>query len=213
MQNKNDKGRIKERPDAAARYYELKGSAMDDLVDGKGKKKSYSMEELHKYRSKKGLHLPQWLKIVLIKIWFAGAVCFFFLWGLGMYLGSVLDMLFITGIALGFVTDLLTNNVIRFVEDRPGANDAWMMFPKKRYVSLVLNVLYCFALLYCIYTAYNTINVILLAATGQTDKVILGVEPILFGVLFTGFDLLFVGIKGMFMRLIRDARAKVEGRM
>lgn len=213
MANKQTDHHEQVRPDAAARYYELKSAAMDDLLEAKaGKSKKYSMEELDKYRSHKGIHLPDWLKFLFIKAWIAGAVCFFFFWGLGTYVGSLVDMLFILGAALGFATDLLTNSMIRFFEKTPGANGKWMMFPPRKFVSLVLNVLYSFVILYCVYTFYGLVNTAINAVTGQADAVPLGVEPVLFGILCMAFDMLCIGIKRMFLRLIRDARAKVDGR-
>lgn len=94
--------------------YELKSDAVDKLLKAeKGEVPEFSQEELKKYRSKGGIKLPQPVKVILLKAWFAGAVCYFILWGLGMYIYSLIDMLFIMGIVLGMVTDLLTNNVIR----------------------------------------------------------------------------------------------------
>lgn len=213
MAKKESNSRIKERPDAAARYYELKNRAVDELLDAQsGKATAYSDEELKKYRAKKGIRFPEWLKIVVIKAWFAGAVCFFIFWGLGIYVTAMLDMLLIIGIALGFVTDLLTNNALRFIEKRAGENDRWMMFPRKSYVSLVLNILYSFLILYCVYSFYGIVNTAIVSFTGQTDAVPLGVEPLLFGLLCVGFDLLFIGAKRLFLRIVRDARTKVENK-
>ena len=213
MQDKHDAGQEKTRPDVTGRYYDLKSSALDDLVNARrGKSRQYSMEELSKYRRGKHFHFPDWLKVVFVKAWFAGAVCFFFLWGLGLYIHSTIDMLFVLGIALGFSTDLLANNVIRFIEKTPGANDRWMMFPKKNYISLVLNVLYSFAVLFCVYTTYTQVNEAIVRLNEQPDTVPLGVEPLLFGILCMLFDLLFVWIKQTFLRVVRDARDKVEGK-
>lgn len=213
MPKKQNESNIRERPDAAARYYEMKSAAMDDLLDAKaGKSKKYSMEELGKYRSHKGIHVADWVKIIFIKAWICGAVCFFFFWGLGSYIGNLIDMLFILGVALGFATDLLANSMIRFFERTPGANDRWMVFPPRKFISLVLNVLYSFLILWCVYSFYGGVNLAINTITGQADAVPLGVEPILFGILCMLFDLLFVGVKRMFNRVIRDARDKVEGK-
>ena len=143
---------------------------------------------------------------MLLKTWFAGMVCFFFLWGLGTYVSSQLDLLFIVGVALGFVTDLMTNNIFRFYAKTPGANDRWMMFPKKKYVSLPLNVLYAFLLLFCVVTTYNVINAVCLSVTGAQDTLPLGVEPILFGVFTMGWDVLFLQIKRLARKIVADAR-------
>ena len=167
----------------------------------------YSQEELNRYRTPKGFHIPQWVKILLIKAWFAGAVCFFILWGLGMYIYSLIDMLFIMGIVLGMATDLLTNNVIRFIETTPGENDKWLMFPKKGMVSFFLNLVYALVLVFFVYLLYSGINLILVKIIGNADTVPLGVEPVLYGVFYMGFDLLFVGCKNLLKQIISDAQA------
>ena len=46
--------------------------------------------------------------------------------------------------------------------------------------------------------------------TGQVDSVPVGVEPILFGLFYMGFDLLFLGLKHMAQGILSDARAKVR---
>ena len=111
--------------------YELKSDAVEKLLDAQsGNVPDVSQEELDKYRTKRWA-IPEAVKILFIKAWFAGAVCFFIMWGLGLYLGATLDMLFVTGAALGFVTDLLTNNVVRFLEKTPAGNDRWLLVTKK----------------------------------------------------------------------------------
>ena len=74
-----------------ASYYSLHTGAVEDLVTAtKDNTPRYSEAELNKYRSgKKKWRFPQWLKVLLIKTWFYGAVCFFVFWGLGcMWLTS-----------------------------------------------------------------------------------------------------------------------------
>ena len=189
--------------------YELKSDAVDKLLKAeKGEVPEFSQEELKKYRSKGGIKLPQPLKVILLKAWFAGAVCYFILWGLGMYIYSLIDMLFIMGIVLGMVTDLLTNNVIRFIEATPGENNKWLMFPnQKGMVSFFLNLVYALVLVACVYFLYSGINLMIVAIIGNADTVPLGVEPILYGVFSMGFDLLFVGCKNLLKQIISDAQA------
>lgn len=195
-------------------YYKLNTKAVDDLVSANAENSpEVPMEELQKYRSKSGLHLPGWLKAVLLKAWFAGAACFFIFWGLGLYLTNLGDMLLVFGLALGLVTDLLVNNILRFAAATPGENDGWMMFPKKGMGSFFLNILYGFFLLFCVYTLYQLINSALVSLTGRTDTVPLGVEPILFGLFYTGFDLVFIGLKHLAGRILSDAKlAAKEGK-
>ena len=198
---------------AAADYYRLNLKAVDDLVNADvSNSPKVSPEELRRYRGRRGIALPGWLKAVLIKTWFNGAVCFFFLWGLGIYLTDQLDQLVVLALALGTVTDLLTNNVFRFYAKTPGANDRWMMFPAKRYLTLPLNILYAALLLFLVVTTYNVINRAIIAFTGQADTVPLGVEPILFGLFTTLWDLLLIAMKRTFARVVSDARASAGRR-
>lgn len=188
--------------------YHLNSEAVENLAGADREEvPQYSQEELNQYRTKKGFHIPQWLKLLLVKAWFAGAVCFFILWGLGTYIGNMLDMLFILGIVLGMVNDLLVNSVLRFMELTPGANDRWMFLPKKGLGSFFGNILYAFLIIYCVYSLYNGINMVLSLVLGTTDVIYLGVEPILFGTFCTGFDMLFVWFKHLAAELIRKAKA------
>jgi len=187
--------------------YELKSDAVEKLLKAEqGEVETYSEEELKKYRSKSRLHISDPVKVLLLKAWFPGAVCYFILWGLGMYIYSLIDMLFIMGVVLGMVTDLLTNNVIRFIEKTPGENDKWLMFPKKGMASFFLNMVYAIVLILCVYMLYGGINRIAIMIIGNADTVPLGVEPVLFGVFCMGFDVLFVSCKNLVKRIIADAR-------
>ena len=189
--------------------YNLKSDAVDDLVDAQaGHVPEYSEEELNRYRSGSKRKIPQWVKVLFIKIWFAGAVCYFILWGLGVYVYSLIDMLFILGIVYGLVTDLLVNNVIRFIEDTPGANDKWLFIPKKGMGGFLLNLFYGMAIVICVFFAYNVINSVIVAVTGAADTVPLGVEPVLYGVFCTAFDMLFVGMRRLMGSILADAKAK-----
>ena len=185
--------------------YELKSDAVEKLVDAQnGNVPEFSQEELDKYRSKK-LNIPDVVKVICIKTGFAGAVCFFFIGGLGNYLSALLDMLFVTGAALGLVMDLLANNVLRFIEKTPGGNDRWLLCAKKGMVGFGINLLLAYVILLCVYLTYNVINFVLLSAAGS-EVMVLGVEPVLFGLLCMGYEMLFIGIKRMVQGIIRDAK-------
>ena len=184
--------------------YNLKSDAVETLANAdKVGAPVYSEEELNKYRSKSLLKAPEALKLILLKTWFAGAVCYFFLWGLGGILGNTLDTLFVLGIALGMSMDLLTNNVIRFMEKEPGENDKWMMVPGKGTGSRLLNVLYYLVVILFVFMLYNVINLGINTMTGDMDAVPLGVEPILFGVFCTAFDVMFISIKHLVIRIVK----------
>ena len=197
--------------ETATDYYRLHTDAVDALVGAdEDNSPPVPEEELRKYRSGPRLRFADWAKALLVKIWFAGSVCFFIFWGLSAYITAQLDLLLVFGVALGIVTDLLTNNVFRFYAKTPGANDRWMMFPKQRYAAFLGNIVYACWLLACVAGLYRLINLALLAASGARDAVPLGVEPILFGVFYTLFDLLFLAMKRLAGRIISDARERAR---
>ena len=116
-----------------------------------------------------------------------------------------LDVLFVTGFALGTVTDLLTNPMLRFFEKTPGDHSQWMMFPKKGFITLPLNIVYGYVVLALVYTLYTAINAAFALITGNFEHVVLGVEPILFGVFCLGVDLLLLQMKHLLIRIFHDA--------
>jgi len=194
-------------------YYDLKKDAVQALAEAdESNSPEVSEEELKKYRSATGLHLAPWLKAVLIKFWFAGAVCFFFIWGLGIYMADVYDTLFVTGIGMGIVTDILTNNALRFIERTRGENERFIMVTKRGYISFILNILYAWLVVFFVYTLYNVINLMAANISGQPDKVFLGVEPILFGLFYLGFDLLFIEIKHFIISVMEKSRKHAKSR-
>lgn len=199
---------------AAADYYKLNLKAVDDLVSADASNSpKVSEEELRKYRSGPRIRLSEWAKALLIKFWFAGATCFFFLWGLGTYLSSPLDQLVVLGLALGVVTDLLTNNLFRFYAKTPGANDRWMMLPQKGFWTLPLNVLYGLIVLFCVVTTYNVLNLAIIRMTrSAADAVPLGVGPILFGAFATAWDALLIRVKHTAKSILRDARRRAASK-
>ena len=139
MSKKRQNGRPKPEVEKQSEYYRLKTQAVDDLVTAnEDNSPPVSEEELRAYRSGPKMKVAGWVKVLFIKAWFAGAVCFFFIWGLGGLLGSELDILFVTGMALGVVTDLMTNPVLRFFEKTKGENARWMMVNRKSSTSATL---------------------------------------------------------------------------
>ncbi|MCR5761364.1 MAG: hypothetical protein K6F82_05165 [Sphaerochaetaceae bacterium] len=192
-------------------FYKLNKKAVEDLVTAdKENSPEVSREELKQYRKHSSLNIPNWLKVVFIKFWFAGAGCYFFLWGLGIYVPSGLDLMAITALAMGFVTDILVNNILRFMEETPGANDKWMMVTVRGFVSLILNVIYSFVIMFCVYATYNGINRLIIGMTGKTDTLPFAVEPVAFGLIYMGVDMLFVGLKRLVVKNLAGARKKEE---
>lgn len=210
MSKKRNHDPAKPEVEKQTEYYRLKTRAVDDLVTANEENSpAVTEEELRAYRSGPKLKVAGWVKILFIKFWFAAAVCYFFFWGLGGLLPSVLDQLVVTGLALGIVTDLLTGPVLRFFEKTKGENARWMMVTRKTYSGFFLNILYGYLILFLVFTLYNVINIAAIRLLGLPgDQVVLGVEPILFGLFCLGFDLLLIKMKHVAAGMIHDATRK-----
>ena len=207
-QKKGQKNNSEEKK-AAADYYRLNTDAVEKLINTKDAPE-VSDAEIRKYTSKGKFHIPTALKVIFVKFWFSGAICYFFLWGLGMYVPDKLDLMVILAVGLGVVGDLFVNHIIRSMGGIDvNAGDKWMMVTMKKHWSIFLNVLYSGIVLFFVYKSYEVINQIL--AGGETDRTVVGVEPLLFGLLYMGFDMLFVGMKNTMVKIVRDAERKVSG--
>ncbi len=191
----------------AAEYYKLKTEAVEDLVTADDDNSpQVSEQELLKYGAKKKSAIPEWLKIAFIKFWFAGAVYYFMV--IGLMLTHPLDQIVIVGIVMGMVTDILTNNAIRFFAEREGANDKYLMFAKKRYMSFFFNIFYAIFLFTVVSGIYYVINLTANAIMGTQHIAYIGGEPLLFGLLYMLCDALLVLAKNSLMRLVKGAKNK-----
>ena len=190
-------------------HYNLNTDAVERLVTASDETApQVTDEELRKYKSDKLGKIPAWVKALFIKFWFNGAVCFFIIWGLGALSSSVLDTLVVTAVAMGIVTDVLVNNAFRFF-DYDGEYLRWTMFPQKKFWTFITNILYAFLLLFLVVLTYEGSNFLIALRSGELNKVSLGVEPILFGLLYLLFDLIFLGAKMFIKKLIYDANKKL----
>jgi len=189
-------------------YYRLHTQAVEDLVSASRENTpQYSREELEKYRSSAGrISLPEMLKVILIKVWFYGAVCYFAFLGLGMYVADQLDMFFIAAVLMGMVTDLLINRCLRFTERSPGGSARYLMVSKRGATGFFLNLLYAFVLLFLVVTMYGAINALLMVLGGGESSALLGVEPVLFGLFAAAADSLLIGCRRLLARIVADAK-------
>jgi len=194
----------------AVDYYKLKTQAVEDLVTADEKNSpEVSEEELVKYGARKKKGIPDWLKVCFIKFWFAGAVWFFMAMGLG--LSHPLDQIVIQGIVLGMVTDLLTNNMLRFTAPTDGAHDKWMMFSTKRYATFLFNIPYAMLLTFLALLIYAGVDgVVNLIAGTQGVKYLMG-EPVTFGLFTTLCDLALVGLKNRFVKWLEPSQSGHTG--
>ena len=196
----------KQRQGSTADYYKLKTQAVDDLVSAdESNSPPVSKDELKAYGARKKGGVPNWLKVGFIKFWFPGAVYFFIIMGLGLW--DPLDQIVILGIVQGMVTDLLTNNMVRFIAETDGENDRFLMFPKKQYMSFFFNMLYSMLLCALILFAYAGLDVVVRAVSGNTEFKFVG-EPVTFGLLYMLFDTALVSVKNIISRFLFGAKNK-----
>lgn len=222
MKNKKFETKLK-KEEKAENYYDLKTDAVnilsdaiknqnvpenkvEDLIDEKGKKVDpYHVDKLSK--------VPAWIKVVFIKFWVAGAICYFFLWGLGIYVTNPLDMLVLTGIGTGIITDLLVNSAFLYFESDKKEYHKYMLlpYPAKKFWTLLINIPFGIIEVYCVYYLYVLANYIIVAIKGldKTD-IPLSVEPLLYGLFFVLVDFVFLFIKNLIVKIYKDALNKVN---
>jgi hypothetical protein len=207
MQEKNKRTGDKTAP------LKINKSAVDRLVNAD--KKTYpktNVDPGRQYRSKGFIDkIPSWIKALFIKFWFNGAVCFFIFWGLGQFIWG-LDMLVVMGVVLGMVNDLLVNNTFHFFAVTPGSNNKWMMFPKRKFWTFFANIIYSTIVLFIVVWIYSIINIAYNTIMGTTNQIGLGVEPVLFGLMYMAVDMLFVGMKNLIIRIVSDAKEKANAK-
>ncbi len=191
---------------SAADYYKLKTQAVNDLVSADATNSPpVSEEELKAYGARKQGGIPIWLKVGFIKFWFPGAVYFFIIMGLGLW--DPLDQIVILGIVQGMVTDLLTNNMVRFIAEADGENDRYLMFSKKQYMSFFFNMVYSMLLCALVLFAYAGLDVLVRSLSGNPEFKFVG-EPVTFGLLYMLFDAALVSVKNAVRRLFQGAKNK-----
>ena len=139
---------------------------------------------------------PAWLKALVLKWWSAGAVMFFVGWGITISIADALDTAILLGIAAGVFTDLIINSIIELFEHEKGECEWLIMWRRNKLSSLFLNIVH--SVLVCLLVAYSYqfANVIAISTQGlDPTKIVFPVEPIFFGILYLGYDLLIITIK------------------
>lgn len=202
-----DKRRNKGREKTAAEYYELNTRAVDELINANVTNTAEANpKELRKYRRKSIRNISEPLKFFLLKWWFAGVVCWFFLIGLGSYGISTPDMLLIMGIVTGLLWDLPVNIFIRLKAEKKDYN-RYMMFPQTGVMAGVLNAVYGIALVFLTALVYIAVN----KALSGDGSGILSVGPILFGVFTAGWDWILLQCKKLARGMVADAKKSASG--
>ncbi len=131
-----------------------------------------------------------WLKALLIKFWFYGAVYFFIGWGLFLVTSDQLDLVVILGLVMGAVNDLAVNRILRGMESPKLEYHPFMMVTSPKFYAFPINLLYGLLLSFMVAYTYNFINIAVISANGLSPDVVpFGAEPIMFGVFSVLYDI------------------------
>ncbi len=203
-------------------YYNLKVKETDELVEAlKGnnvsaeapttdiyeitgeetKGKSSKAKNFDPYKRDKLAFLPVWLKAIFIKWWFAGAVCYFMVFGLFNSMNA-LDNMVLTGLVLGIITDIMVNPIFRLIEsDEKEYNDYIMFpFPFKAYWTFLANGVYYIIVLVLVGLLYELI--------GKYISADVAVEPLLFATFCLIIDMAFIGVKDAVVHIVKKCKNK-----
>jgi hypothetical protein len=219
-------------------YYDLKVDKVDELVealksgtpteeekqselsfnisdctgesDAANVKKNGKQKQFDPYKIDKLSRIPTWIKALFIKFWFAGAVCYFIIWGLSNYISDTLDLIVFTGIVMGLVVDILVNPLFRFMESDKKEYNAYMMFPFpfKAFWTFFTNIIYYLFVLLCVNYAYTGLNLLINLIAGSETQFNVYIEPLLFGLFTMLIDMVFIGIKDLIVYLVKKAKLK-----
>ena len=179
------------------------GAETPDTVTKRGKRKQFDP-----YKTDFLGKIPAWLKAIFVKFWFAGAVCYFIIWGL--QISDTLDLIVLTGAVLGIIVDILVNPLMRYMEtDRREYNDYMMFpFPFKAFWTFFTNIVYYIIIVFGVSSVYSFINGICNLVNGTVSTPYLSVEPLLFGAFTVLLDMVLIGIKDLIVHLVKKSRNK-----
>lgn len=200
--------------------YDLKQEAVDELLSAFKEEEEINNSSVHKkyvpikdneynanpYKIDKLAKIPTWIKVFFIKFWVGGAICYFCLWGLGAQVYDILDRLFVTAIITGVVVDLMVNPAFLYFESDKKEFHKYMLIPvpAKKLWSLPINILVSVIEILIIFGIYTSINILYNSINNKPeDFVFLGVEPLLYGLLFLIIDMLIISIKNLIVKFVK----------
>lgn len=190
-------GKVDEDKPIPTTIAECTGTDTPDTKTKRGKDKKFDP-----YKIDRLSRIPAWIKALVIKFWFSGAICYFFIMGLGVYITSTVDMIFVVGIVLGIVTDIMINPIFRMLESNEKEYNNFMMFPFpfKAYWTFITNILYYLVVVVCVNYIYLFIDGVL--------HIYIAIEPLMFGIIVLIIDMAFIGVKDGIVYAVKRAKKK-----
>lgn len=163
------------------------------------------------YKIDKLSRIPVWVKAIFIKWWFAGAVCYFILMGLGRVVTDALDQAVLAGCVLGIFTDMFVNPIFRYMESSEKEYNKYMMFPFpfKQFWTFFTNIIYYLVVGLLVMLMYGGINQLFNLINNNYDGyVTIAVGPLIYGTFCVMVDMAFIGIKDLIVFLVKRAKRK-----
>lgn len=191
-------------------YYQLNTDAVDRLVNAeKDAVPEIPAEEELLTKSGFFSKIPAPVKALFLKYWIFGAACFFFYWGLGVFVQDNIVLIIVLGFAIGVLTDLICNKILRFIANYEGEYNNFMLLPMNKFWTIFLNVLFYLFIVALVVMTYNQVNLwIIKAQKLPVNSVVIGVEPFLFGLVCLAYDMIFIGIKDLIVYLVKHKKVK-----
>ena len=169
----------------------------------------YDPKEIEKYQKNGFLSkIPYWVKAILMKYWFFGAIIFFMMMGIPGLASSLKYV--VAGIAGGAIIDVACNNILLLIETNKHEARHFMICPKSKHgvLSLFINVLYGLALFTA--TAYTCDAIIKLYKDGTFW---LFQEPLTIALILSIYDGVVLGIKFGIVSLVKYLKAKKNNKI
>ncbi len=158
-------------------------------------------DKINPYQSDKFAKIPSWLKILLLKYWAAAAAFFFFAIGNPLVNPDSKDAFgwyFIwIGLGLGLFLEYIVKSIVRLMRNSRDDTYRYNLVNKKGILSLLLNLIYGFAI------AYVMVYILVFLASHGLVINILGldevsaIEPFTGGLVFIILDAIVVAIKNL----------------
>ena len=199
--------------------YSLKVDAVETLTKAinEGTVKEISEEqkktEQQPYKQDKLTRIPSWIKVIFVKFWVAGAICFFFMWGLGMYIKNSLDMYVVVSLAFAFINDLFVTSAFLYFESDKKEYHKWLLVPvpAKKIWTIFVNIPIGFLEAFLINQLYALTNKIVVAVGNLDPNTIpVTMEPLLFGLFYVIVNLILLLIKNTIVNIVKDAIKKAN---
>lgn len=159
-----------------------------------------SMDDLHAYKQQGFLaRIPYWIKAVLLKYWFYGAICFFVLIGLGGAGATGENGAIVCGLIAGLVFDFIVYGIFRLMDSDKKESRYYVMYKTKNVWSVFVNIPY--QLLIFILGMWIMTSIVATYKDPVNNWFLQ--EPFSQALVLTALDAVFVLIKNLLVYLFR----------